>query len=257
MLVVMYRVCVVVVLLAGCGRLGFAPPGGADGAPGDDGDAHGDARAGDGSSALACQQNPGVLFCDGFEDPGLGAWAQTSGSLVRQTAITHTGTAAARATSDGSQQPAVINVAPFNSISSGSLHYRAWFYVPSGFAINKIELFSTNGSGSNLGTVFLVDQEELRVYAEPGLGHTVTTGVTVPRDRWFCIEAHVDVSASNGGMRIELDGTTIGSGSGFATLPTGGYTYLGVGTLFLAAGQSASTVYIDDVAAGTQPLGCS
>ena len=166
------------------------------------------------------------------------------------------GPGGARATSDGSQQAAGINVTPFNSISSGSLHYRAWFYVPSGFAINKIELFSTNGGGSNLGTVFLVDQEELRVYAEPGPGHTVTTGVTVPRDHGSA-SRRTSTSLRQGGMRLDLDGTTIGSGSGFATLPTGGYTYLGVGTLFLAAGQSASTVYIDDVAAGTQPLGCS
>jgi hypothetical protein len=248
----MRGVGVAFVLLAGCGRLGFAPPevntydGGA-----------GDAGPDDGSSVQACPQKPGAVFCDGFEDPSLDAWAQTVGSLVRQTAIVHTGTAAARATTDGSQQPAGINVTPFDDITSGSLHYRAWFYVPSGFAIDKIEMFSTNGSGSNLGTVFLVDQEELRVYAEPGLGHTVTTGVDVPRDRWFCIEVHVDVDASNGGLRLDLDGTTIGSGSGFGTLPTGGYTYLGVGSLFLPAGQSASTVYVDDVAAGTQPLGCS
>lgn len=69
MLVVMYRVCVALVLLAGCGRLGFAPPeDGTDSSTGDEGGPADDARAGDGSSALACQQNPytylgvGTLF---------------------------------------------------------------------------------------------------------------------------------------------------------------------------------------------------
>jgi hypothetical protein len=249
----MLRVCVAAALLAGCGRLGFTERAGddADGASG-----RGDTSAGDDSSSLRCDQKPGVLFCDGFEGPNLDGWTDAYGALVRQTAIVHTGTAAARATSDGSQQAAGVGVAPYNGLSTGSLHYRAWFYVPSGFAITKINLFTTYGNTGNDEVVFLVDQEELRVYSARG-PRTITSGTTMPRDRWFCIEVHIDIAASNGTVRLDLDGTTIGSGSGFSTLPAGGYTFLGVGTLFLPVGQGASTIYIDDVATGTQPLGCS
>lgn len=235
------------VLLTGCGRIGF-------GEVVHTSDSQlADMAAGGDVAPLACN-GPGILFCDGFEDAGLAAWPTHDNNVARDTTIVHSGSGSLRADSPSTAVSSAVYVQPYPNLTTGELYYRAWIYLPSGPTLSKINLFGTDGA-SGQGNVVLVDTNELRLYNAPDLS-TIPTGMAPPRDTWFCIEVNINIGAT-GWAFVYLDGTQIGSESGGNTLATGGYTKLGAGALFLGPAQTALTVYIDDVATGTQPIGCN
>ena len=235
-------------LVVGCGQVESAQPGDARIAD----TSIGDTSTGDANPACG---HAGELFCDDFESADLSRWSEApTGALELETTMSHRGRGALVVTTDGSQLAYIgTRIAPQ---TTGSLHARAWFFVPSTVALNKIDIYNVNGSSD--GVVFLVDMNELRAYSSPGGGAVVVSGMQAPRDQWFCIEYHIDISRTSGAVKLDLNGTTIGTQSaGIDTLPSDGYVSLTIGMTSVIAPQSPVTFYIDDVAAGTQPLGCS
>jgi hypothetical protein len=238
---------VFVVGLAACGY----PPlpelgGGVSDAPSNDSDSN--------TSPKACSDRPGIFFCDDFESANLDAWSDSYGNVMRQTTTVHSGTGALYAATSSPMGAGVDFELP-SPIQTGSLHFRAWFYAPVMPSATKVNLFGFGGLPSSEGVIFLVDQEMFNAFSAPGPGKTITTSKMLQYNRWFCIEVHVDISASNDAVRIDLDGVQIGSsGTGFITTPNGGYALLSAGLLFVMSGDAQ--IYIDDVSAGTQPIGC-
>jgi len=233
----MRGVCAALVMLAGCGRIGFDGPDG--GAAPDDG------------AIAAC----GALFCDGFERPNLEGWNR-DGSVVREAAVVHHGSGALQATSTA-MQPASVNVWPLGGRTTGSLYLRAWFYAPGSLQARHIELLGLDGSaGASDGVVLLVDNRELRAYSALGKPVTVTSGVALPAGRWVCLGLRVEIAATDGEIEISLDDAVIGGASDVTTLPAGGYARVSAGLLYLADPGDA-TIYIDDVVVDTEPVGCS
>jgi hypothetical protein len=259
----MYRVRVAVasaLIMAGCGRLGFDPGEIANDASHDAN--HDDAQselaaedaASDDAVVDACAGRAGAIFCDGFEASTLDAWFAATGNPTLQTTLVHGGSGAMLATSDDSHQPANVRT-QFSPLPSGSIHARGWFYFPSGYALEKFEVLSLNGTNDNV--TVLVDQGELRVFSAASPGTTITTGTSTPRDRWICLEVHVGISGTAGSVTLDLDGMSIGTETGINTLPGGGYGELVTGLNFVFATQPPATLYVDDVVVGTQPIGCS
>lgn len=223
----------------GCGRVGF--------------DAiDGDARSGDAVAAL-CPQ-PGAFFCDGFESPTFDAWTSRNGGVVQTTSLVHTGAGALVATTDATLQIADV-VSAFTPIGSGEVHARGWFYLPSGYPIFKFNLFGLYGS---TGAVIVADQGKLNVFNDGPPAVTLYTNADVPRDRWFCLEVHLTISPTNGTGALNLDGTQLGEMTGWNTVPAaGGYNKLLAGLPFLFPTQDpATTLFLDDVVVGSQPIGC-
>jgi hypothetical protein len=223
---------------AGCGRIDFG------------------LRAGDAVMASDCHQLPGILFCDGFEDAALAGWTQV-GTIAQVTSIVHSGSGALRVDAPSTSQNAGVGASPYLNLSTGSIHFRGWFYLPSGYATNKINLIAAVGQSPTDGVDAEIDTTGLAAYSAPGGGFSIPTSVPLPRDGWFCLEVHVDISSTNGAVRLDLDGAQIGRASGINTLATGGYTVLGAGALYLGPTQPAVTMYVDDVATGTLPIGCN
>lgn len=140
-------------------------------------------------------------------------------------------------------------------MTTGSLNLRAWMLFPALPSLAKVNLMSIDGVASDSITV-LADQDELRVFSAAAPPVTVTTGVDVPRDRWFCLELHADLAATGGAIRLDLDGAQIGGQPGISTIGDGGYGGISAGALFVDPAQAPLTFYIDDVALSTQPVGC-
>lgn len=252
----MWNVRAALLVLAACGEVKQAPSVDAPAGDAPAGDAPaGDAPAGDAPLAR-CQDRPGVMFCDGFEDAGLAAWPDLRGAIVQQTNLKYRGAGALQAMSNLPQDTAAATVRPFGSFTTGDIYLRAWFYVPTGPAvISKVNLLDIYG-GPGDGMVVLVDQNRLVVFAAPS-ATTLTTQLTVPRERWFCVELHVAVADAGGSVRLDVDGIERAAATNIRTRPDPGFSGLSVGTLFLAADQAPLTIYVDELALGTQPHGCS
>jgi hypothetical protein len=242
-----FQVLVSVVGLAACGY----PPlqelgGGVSDAPSGDSN----------TSPKACNDRPGIFFCDGFESANLDAWSEHYGNVMRQTTTVHSGTGALYAAGSSSSSPvsAGVGFQLSSPIQTGSLHFRAWFYASMIPSAGKVHLFQFDGLTKN-GVAFLVDQGMINVYSEPTPSTTITTSEMLQPNQWYCVEVHVDTSASNDAVRIELNGVQIGS-SGTAPIapPNGGYAGLSAGLPYLINGDAQ--IYVDDVSAGTQPIGC-
>jgi hypothetical protein len=222
----MSRLPVIVAVLAGCGQV---------------------------EKPTSCLDRPGTVFCDDFEAATLAAWPDLDGAPARQTTVVHAGAGALVVASEGAQLTSVsTELAP---ITTGSLSFRAWMFFPALPGLAKVNLLSINGVASD-SIIVLADQDELRVFSVAGDPVTVTTGVDVPRDRWFCLELHADLAATGGALRLDLDGTQIGGQAGVTTIGDGGYNGISAGALFADADQDPLTFYIDDVALSTQPVGC-
>jgi len=201
----------------------------------------------------SCLDRPGTVFCDDFEAATLAAWSELEGAPIRQTSVVHAGGGALAVASTSAAQSAVgVQLAP---ITTGSLNLRAWMRFPALPPLAKVNLLSIDGVGSD-SIIVLADQDELRVYSTAGAAVTVTTGVDVPRERWFCLELHADLAATDGALRLDLDGAQIGGQPGIATVGDAGYGGISAGALFVDPDQDPLTFYIDDVALSTRPVGC-
>jgi hypothetical protein len=237
---------VLALLFAGCGRLSFDASA-TDGGAGGDGATNGDGPAGCGG--------PSTLFCDGFEDPALAAWSSSSGDVQQTMTVAHTGSGSLLAATDGAAADANVD-ADLPAITGGGLHARGWFYLPSGYPIQKFNLFELKGSGP--GALALVDQGQLNGYIASPPSHTFYSGITLPRDEWFCVELDLAVGDPNGIMVLSLNGTQVGGMVDINTVAGGGsYTSISAGMPYVEPGQQAGSVLVDDVAVRTQPVFCN
>lgn len=232
----------------GCGRLQFEPfdPSG-DAASGTD------ATDGLGDGQTGCA-GASYLFCDDLEDPSLAAWPSQFGVVQHTTSRAHTGTGSLLASSDGVLGGSAT-VAPLSAVTSGELHARGWFYVPSNFDILKFNLFQLAGDGP--GALAVVDQGDLNAYLGVAGAETIYTTVAMPLDRWVCIGLDLVVADVGGSFAISIDGTQVGSVSNVDTLSPGGYEDVTAGMPYAAPGQEMGTVFVDDVAVDTQPIPCN
>jgi hypothetical protein len=235
-------------LAAGCGRLQF------DAVPLDSGDGDSGDDAGFGDGAQASCGGPTTLFCDGFEDPALGAWSSGWGDHQQTTQLARTGTGSLRARSDGVMAGAAASAA-LPPLTGGGLHARGWFYVPSDFAITKFNLFELYGQAP--GVMALLEQGMLNAYLANPPAQTIASGMAMPLDQWVCIELDLAVGDTGGIVVLSMNGTQIGSLVGVDTAPPGGYDVVTAGMPFAAPGQQLGTVFVDDVKVMTQPVFCN
>lgn len=201
-----------------------------------------------------------ILFCDGLEAADFSPWEinSSNGEQMSVTSPVHRGARAGRfdTTTVATGNRSYVQTG-WTGITSGDIYYRAWFYVPSTFTATNFALFVSSESASpyNGFGVHLRESNLLTFYAGE-TGTNVYTTIPVPRDAWWCLQAHVRVSSS-GSIDIAIDGVEAAARSGFDTQPARGYEGVGVGVAWTAGTQALPTIYVDEVAvARGAPIPC-
>ncbi|NVB83606.1 MAG: hypothetical protein HOV81_34850 [Kofleriaceae bacterium] len=255
------RAVVVLLVAAGCGRLGFGST-----------DARDDAVASDGASSDATRDgasvgcSPAFDLCDDFEGPTLDGAIWTADSMVTlDTTRAHRGAKSVHvhmpslAAGSGDYQ----TLRETTTITSGATTFwvRAWFWLsalPAGG--NGLELVTAERPGS-AGDYLFVFSDRTALYTQ-FVAASQTAMATVPTGTWFCAVWKV-VRATNATGSIALSGdapaiTLANTTTDSATLPM---TVVNLGIGFsgtnLPVAQPALDLWIDDVIAHSSPVGCT
>src|SRR5690606_10218210 len=108
------------------------------------------------AGSVGCAAHPDALFCDGFETGDTRAWDGEFDRGVDIVSDAHWGDHAGLAVTTGADQRAWVRTTLGESVSSGTLHIRAFFRIPEGTETEQINLLSTGGSIASDGIVLVV-----------------------------------------------------------------------------------------------------
>ena len=224
-----------VVAIAACGRGRFDVVG--TDAPG---------STSDGASAMH-------LFESGFEC-AMGPWQKTGNVMVvgaPPTPIEGNCMLEAQAQSSTSSRGEVDMP---RTITSGAFYVRAYYYIPSGFALNDFSMLELDQlPGKNL---VLISSPYMSLYDDYDPASSAEGTYQIPRDVWSCVEVRVGLgNGGTGTWDIWVDGVLRQSLTGINTFD-GGINRITIGITWAGATQAASTDYVDAVVADTAPIGC-
>jgi hypothetical protein len=242
----------VIVALAGCGRIGF-------GALPDDGAAGGDGGGDAGSAGFCASLQPAPTFCDDFDDgevlghrwslvhlEGGGIEALTDQGKSAPAAASHTFPAQASGIT-----ATCLDLALPGTTSQVSLAYD--FFLENRPASGTIELGSVNIQVSGVGAFY----NDLAIRGAAGdsyheeltpLGSTFMAGdhavATFQPGRWYRVATAIDLAGAT--FTFTIDGTTVASGATrFAVQP--GATTVQDGMVFTTNATPSWTVRTDNV----------
>jgi hypothetical protein len=213
------------------------------------------------SDRSICDQPPaGVSLCDGFDDGAVApSWQplHAGGGSTTLSPTAYRGTGALRATvGPGGRAQVWRPLVP--AIGAGSIQVRALFLVPSGPQVVKslvllelatpsvTEKFSFDVGPEDAGRIVTTIATPLGVTGSPA---------TVPRARWFCAELSVTM-ADPGLAVVRIDGAETALITSRNTTPTVAFSQVGVGVISSSDNTGDAEVLVDEVIAGTAPLGC-
>jgi hypothetical protein len=145
----------------------------------------------------------------------------------------------------------------FGPFSSGAFYVRAHYFVPSSTQRTDFALLTVGDVTLALsgGVSVFVANDGFALAADMGSIARMGT-LTVPVDRWFCLELSVQISDKQGRATLWLDGVEENFLPGAPTLPLGGVTTIGVGIASAGSSQPSARVFVDDVVVDTNPIGC-
>lgn len=251
---------VVLVTLAGCGRLGFSGAPSPDASPPD-------AAATVPPDALA----PTVLFADDFGDAKASqqrwevetAFAGTTFGVPQGRG----GTGALEVTTinhpdGGDIEMALRTLDP--GVSTGTLAIRAWFYDVPGLLAPHANVISARASDQESSLVLddtvsngMPSEGGLQVYMAPSTavaGSTTTSSFKLPAPgTWYCLEVDIDVTTEDtGSLRVYCNDQRIAGLDHTATHTDTPYTRVEVGQFAVSpigmpSRTFGGTMYVDDV----------
>lgn len=259
----MRGVAVVLVVVAGCGRLGFGTSDPSDGAPHDGprGDGLGDAT-GDGST-VAC--SPDFDLCDGFEGTTLDGAIWAAEPMVTLDATrAHRG-----AQSIHVHSPAfAANTGSYTTLQEtrtvtigGTFWVRAWFWLsalPAGQ--NGLELITAERPGS-AGDYLFVRSNRTSVYSQFA-DNSQSSATTIPTGTWFCaIWQVVRSTSATGSLTLSGDAPAITYANAVTDSAASPMTVVTMGLGFsstnVPVAQPALDLWIDDVIADSSAVSCA
>jgi hypothetical protein len=220
-----------------------------------------DADVVDSGSSELCTERSDALFCDGFEDPDYTRWSYTvikNGAADRTTTRAHSGVASLKATT-GAAAPdnaARRGAKAFAHQKSGDIWLRYYYYVPTSTVVNRA--FSTcvveeiEPPFFGFALLILPSRVDIGAFDQMYQGT-----MAFPRDRWTCVELHVQIDAVAGFFEAYLDGALAVRSPATDTLPDMGYTSVDVGIHYTDSTQGPVEAYVDDVVAGNTRVGCN
>ena len=146
------------------------------------------------------------------------------------------------------------------NITSGTGYLRGYFYFPSGqgpFTQWVFMHMQEDGSPYAFVGAALNDAGQVGIrFSKVGPDTTTFSTVTMPLDRWVCVQLEVDIADSGGRAGVYVDGALVHQVDNVDTLPARGMFNSLFGIDWGGAGGAPATVYVDEFAAGTSPLPC-
>lgn len=211
----------------------------------------------------------GQFICDGFENvaagasPTAGVWQviaeysprDSSPNVQVSSANAHSGAQALRVIGASSRNGIVAD------LPAQTYFMRAWIQAD---AVPRGPVFIGLGTDQNSETRLRISERSYAAINTFGPGDGVHPGaatsgncadcVTLVANRWFCAEFFIDNAARNATMWIDgvEAASVVGGDGGWPAQPATPQMFLG--SMGLQGGQTA--VWIDDVAAGPQRIGC-
>jgi hypothetical protein len=245
----------VLVLLAGCGRLGFdARTGASDGAIDTGADTATD-------SAALCAG----LYCDDFEGPLNARWMMDvfQGTVGLGTLHAHSGVQSlhvqTNTISTSTTEPHADVVSYDGLPVTGTIYLRAWIFKtgprPNGFFDQTINFADAPGNGISTGSkdgmIANNDYTAPKTYQQ-----SATT--TEPLDVWTCWIFEMP-SGTTGATRVFLDGVEVTDAriDVTSTQPPPTHVYLGTDWFGTPTSLPSTEAWIDDVELATQPITCN
>jgi hypothetical protein len=236
--------------------IGLAQAGGDASAPGmqTPADADSDAALADCPGA----SSPG-LVCQGFESTDLGVTRldDTRGATLSLDSDTvHQGSGALRFTANASESWSAV-VYSFPPVTSGVLYARAHYYIPAGSVTGRINLMTLESEQAFNVDVNVTSALDAEAYLRVDASRYNSAPGVIPLDTWFCLQAALDIDDTGGALELLVDGTSVlVTPRDKDTLPPSGVNEAEFGILWTEAGQTASELYVDDVAIDTEPVSC-
>ncbi|HEX4335240.1 MAG TPA: hypothetical protein VH062_04960 [Polyangiaceae bacterium] len=210
-----------------------------------------------------CASHQDAIFCSGFERPDLSDWSRVivvNDAHVEQTETrSFEGRGALHAASEDQQSTAVV-AKEFDPVTSGELYLRTHLYVPGGLPTRTMNIFFLGDFATPdpfEGVDFNLEDGALSTYVPHDSPDRFTsTTLTIPRDRWFCMQVHMTVADGDGALTIDVDGQTGLDEKGMHTLPPGGIHLLRAGIDWSSLQTDPFDYYIDDLVLSRTAVDC-
>lgn len=238
-------------VLCACGRIGFdghgtSPP-----------DGSGSGSDGPGSSEVACEDLPGILFCDGFESGSMLDFSEaTPPSFVAVDAEqVYRGQAALHARTTRGGEPAWLVGTVLPGLTSGELYARWYHYYPSSAPSRTwASIHIISNTPPHRGVVFGTTNGAVEVLATQNMDFHTST-VIIPFDRWFCVQMRITIGTA-GSVATWIDGIPAARLDNVVTRPTAGDIENVHAGMFNADPVGANDLWTDELAIGTEPIDC-
>jgi polysaccharide lyase-like protein len=210
-----------------------------------------------------CAEQDDAIVCAGFEQDDLSDWDDAIvvnvGEVERVETRAHRGRAALHATSAAGQSSAVV-AREFEAVTDGELYLRTYLYVPADVDTKTINILFLGAFATPdpfQGVDINLEDGALQIYV-PGSApdRTTSTSLTIPRDRWFCLQAKLSVTDDDGAVELRVDGALALEQQGLDTRPDDGVHLLRAGVDWSSEQAAPFEVYVDDLVLATRPIAC-
>ena len=206
----------------------------------------------------------GAIFCSGMEPAGFADWSEGNygddfAFVGRATSPTFLGDGSLYAESNAASQRAAAYNIFTTPITSGDIYLRTMVYLPSGWSITGASSFAQVGI---LGAPYhqlslnVTASGQVSLYFQAEGGSDTIHGAMLPRDTWFCVEGHAQISDTAGRVELFLDGASQGTITSFDTHPTAGYQRVVAGLPFTATDLTEVRLYLDEIVVSGTRVGC-
>jgi hypothetical protein len=211
-----------------------------------------------------CDAYADAVFCSGFERPDLSDWTHVivdggNAHVEQTTERTHQGKGALHAGSTGAKSTAVV-AKEFAKVLDGDLYLRAYLYVPGGLETKTMNIFFMGDFASPdpfKGVDFNLEDGAFSTYVPQDNPQRFTSAtLTIPRDRWFCLQVHMVVSAKEGQVTIDADGQSALAEQGMNTRPDAGIHLLRIGIDWSSGQTTPFDYYVDDLVLSRSSIDC-
>lgn len=210
-----------------------------------------------------CKAHADAIFCSGFELPDLSDWSSVlvdGDARVEQTnERTYEGKGALHASSMGEKSSAVV-AEDFRPVKDGDLFLRAFLYVPAGLPTETMNIFFLGDIATPdpfRGVDFNLENGAFSTYVPQNDPQRFTsTALTIPRDRWFCLQVHMKVAAGAGSVTTLVDGEPALDEQGMNTRPDAGIHLLRIGIDWSSLQTQPFDFYVDGLVLATTSVDC-
>lgn len=203
-----------------------------------------------------------ALVCDGFEDGILlDTDMNAGGSLTVVSSPVYDGAASLHARAASTYCLAHV-YGDFTPRNSGTLYFRAYYYLPSGSMTGLVKLaafrgWNTSTEHAELNVDFNVHQGgivEIHSHTN-GLDYQSGPGQVV-ENTWFCLRGSVLISDTAGVATLGINGTTILTVESLDTRPPSGVSLADFGIGWTQDGTPPMNVFVDNIVVDTSPVPC-